>query len=71
MQGWFNDHSEARAAILATANLQAFGSEHDRSDLPWVDVGERESRFWDRLAKMRETRAGTPATAAGMGRSIV
>ncbi|KAK9868996.1 hypothetical protein WJX84_006576 [Apatococcus fuscideae] len=71
LRGWFNDHSEARAAILATANLQAFGSEHDRSDLPWVDVGERESRFWDRLAKMRETRAGTPATAAGMGRSIV
>ncbi|KAK9826288.1 hypothetical protein WJX74_005823 [Apatococcus lobatus] len=71
LRGWFNDHSEARAAILATSKLQVFTPEHDRSDLPWVDVGDRESRFWDRLARMRETMGRAPTTAAGMGRSIV
>lgn len=43
-QGWFDDRVEARNALAKAVQLWEVSS-LDRSDLPWMEWGERETRI--------------------------
>lgn len=49
MQGWFDDRVEARNALAKVAKLWQI-SGFDHAELPWMDVGEREGRIFNKQA---------------------
>lgn len=47
MQGWFDDRVEARNALAKVAKLWQI-SGFDHAELPWMDVGDREGRMFNK-----------------------
>lgn len=46
-QGWFDDRVEARNALAKVGKLWQI-SAFDRAELPWMDLGEREGRMFNK-----------------------
>lgn len=47
VQGWFDDRVEARNALAKVGKLWQI-SAFDRAELPWMDLGEREGRMFNK-----------------------
>lgn len=47
VQGWFDDRVEARNALAKVGKLWQI-SNFDRTELPWVDAGERVGRLFNK-----------------------
>ena len=47
VQGWFDDRVEARNALAKVGKLWQI-SAFDRAELPWMDLGERDGRMFNK-----------------------